>query len=715
MASSESVIRARPRGTANRVAMRSRETASSASVSVVRRGGRPSGVAITATTNIGNDASSRRSRRCVRAGSRRDGDDETRDDPYGASSPSLSSLNARFERMQSAAERALSNSRASTSSSNSFEEFVNATTREVEAESETTTTRFEIDASVREAQRLLDRSSRAAEQRPADDARVEEPPANASASATKTTSATAWMSRLRSPKGVLAVVIFLILAGSAKQGSSASVVFMRVLTVASVRFLFRRGYSWVKSTLSRLRRRPGSTFRAKAPAMPRLPSVTLSPRVRDAVARAKAKFIADKKGMLLIPVVAAFVGWFTNWLAVKMIFYPINFWGLPFMQYVEGSLYGFDILQPLGLIGWQGIVPAKAAQMSYTMVSMVTEKLVDVEQVFKLLVPTEIAALLIKEVPAMASTISSELIPGWAHNLAESAVPSLPSATLNEVSGVISSYLAGFVQLLQARVDAVIDLKELVVTAMCTDRVVLVDLFRQCGARELDFLVNSGLFFGFLLGVIQMAVWAFYSNPWSITIGGTIVGLATNWLALKCIFEPVEPWFIGPFKIQGLFLQRQHEVSGTFSDYLTSKVLKSERIWDNMLHGAKGPEFNAMLEEYTKTFVLKECAERGMSTDGMDVELVEDVCRRVAQRLPEHIHVLHDYTDETLGLQELMREKMKLMTPQEFERVLHPIFEQDELTLIISGGVLGALAGYLQQVYTVKQEGESDEAASSEM
>lgn len=707
----ESVIRAHARGTSNRVAMGSSARASVSSV--VRRGGcdrRPKSSGAITSSSLGNDASRRCSRRCVRAASQRDDEkDETRDDPYGVSSPSLSSLNSRFDRMQSAAERALSNSRASTSnSSSSFEEFVNTTT-----ETTTETTRFEMDASIREAQRLLDRSSRA--ERPVEKARVEEPLVTASASATKSTSATTWMSRLRSPKGVLAVVVFLILAGSVKQGSSASVVFMRILTVASVRFLFRRAYSWAKSTLGGLRRRPRPKFRVKAPVMPQLPKVTLSPRVRDAVAKAKAKFIADKKGMLLIPVVAAFVGWFTNWLAVKMIFYPINFWGLPFMQYVEGSLYGFDILQPLGLIGWQGIVPAKAAQMSYTMVSMVTEKLVDVEQVFKLLVPTEIAALLIKEVPAMASAISSELIPGWAQNLAESAVPSLPSATLNEVSGVISSYLAGFVQLLQARVDAVIDLKELVVTAMCTDRVVLVDLFRQCGARELDFLVNSGLFFGFLLGVIQMAVWAFYSNPWSITIGGTIVGLATNWLALKCIFEPVEPWFIGPFKIQGLFLQRQHEVSGTFSDYLTSKVLKSERIWDNMLHGAKGPEFNAMLEEYTKTFVLKECAERGMSTDGMDVQLVEDVCRRVAERLPEHIHVLHDYTDETLGLQELMREKMKLMTPQEFERVLHPIFEQDELTLIISGGVLGALAGYLQQVYTVKQEGESDEADSSKV
>ena len=44
---------------------------------------------------------------------------------------------------------------------------------------------------------------------------------------------------------------------------------------------------------------------------------------------------------------------------------------------------------------------------------------------------------------------------------------------------------------------------------------------------------------------------------------------------------------------------------------------------------------------------------------------------------------------------------MALMTPQEFERVLHPIFEQDELTLIISGAVLGAIAGFIQQVYTI--------------
>jgi hypothetical protein len=55
-----------------------------------------------------------------------------------------------------------------------------------------------------------------------------------------------------------------------------------------------------------------------------------------------------------------------------MIFYPLVWTGLP-LHVVEH--------EPFGLIGWQGIVPAKAAVMSARMTDMVTSQLVDVEQV----------------------------------------------------------------------------------------------------------------------------------------------------------------------------------------------------------------------------------------------------------------------------------------------------------------------------------------------
>jgi hypothetical protein len=50
-----------------------------------------------------------------------------------------------------------------------------------------------------------------------------------------------------------------------------------------------------------------------------------------------------------------------------------------------------------------------------------------------------------------------------------------------------------------------------------------------------------------------------------------------------------------------------------------------------------------------------------------------------------------------LQLETTLRVQMEAMSPAKFERVLHPIFEEDELTLIIAGGVLGFIAGLIQQ------------------
>ena len=437
-----------------------------------------------------------------------------------------------------------------------------------------------------------------------------------------------------------------------------------------------------------------------------------------ACTNAKAKFDANPKGIILIPFVAAFVGWFTNWLAVKMIFYPIGFLGLPFLkQAVEGEMYGYDILNPLA-IGWQGIVPAKAARMSYDMVSMVTDKLIDVQEVFMKLDPRRISELLAPEVPEMAKNIARDMtadvpLGPWAVDLGERALPESCGPLVDGINDAVERYLAGFVQTLQEQVDRVVDLKELVVTAMCEDKRVIVELFQRCGRDELKFLTNSGLWFGFLLGCIQALCWLFYDNPWTLTIGGTIVGLLTNWIALKCIFEPVEPVYMfgGKLKIQGLFLQRQVEVSGEFSDHLATKVLTSEKVWDNMLTNRKGPEFEAMLHEFTRDFVRLEAESqgRGLLAGGVEeTAMLDEVVSKVKERLIDHVHVLHEYTDDTLGLKELMRERMALMTPQEFERVLHPIFEQDELTLIISGAILGAIAGFIQQVYTVATDDDTE-------
>lgn len=53
-----------------------------------------------------------------------------------------------------------------------------------------------------------------------------------------------------------------------------------------------------------------------------------------------------------------------------------------------------------------------------------------------------------------------------------------------------------------------------------------------------------------------------------------------------------------------------------------------------------------------------------------------------------------------LEIEQTLSVRMSAMTSVQFERVLHPIFEEDELTLILAGGGLGFLAGFIQQLFS---------------
>jgi uncharacterized membrane protein YheB (UPF0754 family) len=56
----------------------------------------------------------------------------------------------------------------------------------------------------------------------------------------------------------------------------------------------------------------------------------------------------------------------------------------------------------------------------------------------------------------------------------------------------------------------------------------------------------------------------------------------------------------------------------------------------------------------------------------------------------------YDYTTEALDLENTIRTTMQKLSPEEFEGVLHPAFEEDEMTLIMVGGFLGMMVGIIQ-------------------
>ena len=149
------------------------------------------------------------------------------------------------------------------------------------------------------------------------------------------------------------------------------------------------------------------------------------------------------------------------------------------------------------------------------------------------------------------------------------------------MEGATRRYLPGSWEMLQREVDRpVVDLKELVLRGRCvriSER--SVELFSGAAAKSSSFWSTRASSSAFCRGASRLGCGSSTITRGRSPLVATIVGLLTNWMALKCIFEPVEPvyLFFRQIKIQGLFLQRQLEVSGEFFDHLASKVLTSEK------------------------------------------------------------------------------------------------------------------------------------------
>ena len=339
-----------------------------------------------------------------------------------------------------------------------------------------------------------------------------------------------------------------------------------------------------------------------------------------------------------------------------MLFYPIEYLGVDWYRQQHS---------PFGLVGWQGVVPTKTEQMASRLVDIVTRRLLSLSEAFGRLQPSEMARLL---TPCVVQSVQEECGPYWAALLR----PVLPTV------------LTILVRRLQGEIEDVLDLRSVVLSAFVRDKEVLVDLFQKVGKVELEFLVESGLGFGAALGLGQMVLWAKKPFPWTLPVAGALVGYVTNWIAIKLLFEPADPVELGPITLQGLFESRQIEVSEEFGRFMSDRVLSSNRLLEALANGGDDGElYNFLRRQLPYPFPE--------SVISAAVKAIQQAASN-----PKTHRELHRYVKDTLDIEDTLSSRLKLLSPTDFEDLLHPVFQEDELTLIVVGGVLGAIAGGFQ-------------------
>jgi len=246
------------------------------------------------------------------------------------------------------------------------------------------------------------------------------------------------------------------------------------------------------------------------------------------------------------------------------------------------------------------------------------------------------------------------------------------------------------------------DFDGIVRQALAEDRALLGRLMVEIAGPEFKFIERSGLWFGFIFGLVQMGIWIAYPASWVLPAAGFFVGYATNWLALHLIFEPREPVKIGPFTVQGLFIKRQLEVAGHFADIMAEKVLHAENLIKHLTEGPSREPVMAIVEEEVaasmKLYERDTMVAMLVSKEKI-AEAKEDMMKRVRDADMSESGPVQAFADQSDRIHAQIKENLQALDADEFGGVLRPVFQKDEWKLILAGGVIGTVIGALQVVF----------------
>jgi uncharacterized membrane protein YheB (UPF0754 family) len=409
--------------------------------------------------------------------------------------------------------------------------------------------------------------------------------------------------------------------------------------------------------------------------------------------------------LITVPFFTGAIGYLTNWTGVLMLFYPVHFMGVriaPLRHVVRVLPRRIHQIPGLmvGGIGWQGIVPSRAAKMGSLAVDVGIAKLGTPSEFWDQLDPEKMARQIVEVTrDDMRGTVDRIMTREYPQLWAD-----LPARVRNTVYERVLAQLPSIVSDLTYRIgsnlDQLLDIKLMVIKRFEEQPELANRVFLDMGGRELRFIKNFGFYFGFLLGIPVAALTHFVTYWWLLPILGVIIGYVTNWVALWMIYEPRAPHRVGPLRIQGLFIRRQPEVSDVYARIVADEILTMRNFGRELLEGPRSDRTRALIETSMRP-AIDRAAGRARTP------------LRVAVGTREYERISHSFAVEPIEqlmtpladpsfsqsqsqtMRKLIAERMRRLPPQEFGEMLRTATRQDEWLLLLHGAVLGLAGGLI--------------------
>jgi len=397
------------------------------------------------------------------------------------------------------------------------------------------------------------------------------------------------------------------------------------------------------------------------------------------------------------------IGYVINWTGVWMLFHPLRFAGFRIpglaslgailprkLQEIPGIMHG-------GL-GWQGIIPSRAAKMGSIAVDKGIAKLGSVGDFYRQLDPETIAEHILAtsqgEIRELVERIMGREQPTLWRDLPER----LKEAVHRRVQEQLPDIVRELTDQIGENIDQLADVKLMVIRRMEANPGLANRVFLDVGRRELRLMVNFGFVFGFVLGIPVAFITNAFPHWWVLPVLGVVVGWVTNLLGMQLIFEPVEPRKLGPLRLHGLFLRRQREVADVYSRIIADDIVTLGTLGDELLNGPRSDRTRQMLESSLRPAVDRASGRaRPAVRVAMGPRQYDKIRDSIAVEAVDYTMTPLADPELSQGQSEAVRtlivQRMREMSSRDFVEMLRSAIREDEWMLYAHGAVLGFGAG----------------------
>ena len=192
--------------------------------------------------------------------------------------------------------------------------------------------------------------------------------------------------------------------------------------------------------------------------------------------------------LFIIPFIAAFIGWLTNWLAIKMLFHPRN----------PKKIMGITI---------QGIFPKRQKLLAEKLGKLISKEFLSFEEIEqKITDPNKLRKVLPmieNHVDEFLRVKMSKEMPFLSMFIGDKTIGSFKTAFMQEIELIFPGVMIQFAGNMKDELDieAIVTQK---VTAFSSDK--LEEILMQIMSKEFRFVEVIGAVIGFLIGLLQVAI-----------------------------------------------------------------------------------------------------------------------------------------------------------------------------------------------------------------